>query len=573
MSAAGNGSFDLKHRSRALTEGRDRAAARAYLKGIGYDDEALSKPIIGIANTWIETMPCNFHLRALAKYVKDGIKAAGGTPMEFNTVAISDGITMGTSGMKTSLVSREVVADSIELVTLGHFFDGVIALCACDKTIPGTVMALARLDVPGVMLYGGSIPPGHYRGRDITIMDVFEAVGALAAGKITEQELADIEAAASPGAGACGGQYTANTMAMAFEMMGISPIGPSLAPAQDATKADHAYAAGELIMDVLRRGQRPSDLITRESLENAILAVAASGGSTNGVLHLLAVAREAGVPLDIDDFDRIAESTPSLCDLKPGGRFVATDLHAAGGTAVLASRLKALGLLHADAPTVTGKSIGRHADEANETPGQEVIRPLDDPIKKTGGIAILRGNLAPEGSVVKLSGHERRHHSGPARVFEGEEATMAAVTGGRINPGDVVVIRNEGPAGGPGMREMLAVTAAIVGEGLGDSVALITDGRFSGATRGFMVGHVAPEAVHRGPIAAVREGDTVTIDVDNRRIDIDVSDEEIEQRLADYEPPAPTVTKGVLAKYAAQVSSASEGAITQPAPARTPVAR
>jgi dihydroxy-acid dehydratase len=564
--------FDLKHRSRQLTEGRDRAAARAYLKGIGYDDEALSKPIIGIANTWIETMPCNFHLRALAKYVKDGVKAAGGTPMEFNTVAISDGITMGTSGMKTSLVSREVVADSIELVTLGHFFDGVIALCACDKTIPGTVMALARLDVPGVMLYGGSIPPGHYDGRDITIMDVFEAVGALAAGKITEQELADIEAAASPGAGACGGQYTANTMAMAFEMMGISPIGPSLAPAQDATKADHAYAAGELIMDVLRRGQRPSDLITRESLENAILAVAASGGSTNGVLHLLAVAREMGVPLDIDDFDRIAESTPSLCDLKPGGRFVATDLHAAGGTAVLASRLKELGLLHADAPTVTGKSIGQHADEAVEAPGQEVIRPLDNPIKKTGGIAILRGNLAPEGSVVKLSGHERRHHSGPARVFEGEEATMQAVTSGQINPGDVVVIRNEGPAGGPGMREMLAVTAAIVGEGLGDSVALITDGRFSGATRGFMVGHVAPEAVHRGPIAAVREGDTVTIDVDNRRIDIDVSDEEIEARLAAYEPPPPTVTRGVLAKYAAQVSSASEGAITQPVPARTTVA-
>ena len=564
MSAAGNGHFDLKHRSRALTEGRDRAAARAYLKGIGYDDEALSKPIIGVANTWIETMPCNFHLRALAKHVKDGIKAAGGTPMEFNTVAISDGITMGTSGMKTSLVSREVVADSIELVTLGHFFDGVIALCACDKTIPGTVMALARLDVPGVMLYGGSIPPGHYKGRDITIMDVFEAVGANAAGKITDQDLADIEAAASPGAGACGGQYTANTMAMAFEMMGISPIGPSLAPAQDATKADHAYAAGELIMDVLRRGQKPSDLITRDSLENAILAVAASGGSTNGVLHLLAVAREMGVPLDIDDFDRIAESTPSLCDLKPGGRFVATDLHAAGGTAVLAKRLKDLGLLHEDAPTVTGKSIGQHADEADEAPGQEVIRPLDNPIKKTGGIAILRGNLAPEGSVVKLSGHERRLHSGPARVFEGEEATMAAVTSGQINPGDVVVIRNEGPAGGPGMREMLAVTAAIVGEGLGDSVALITDGRFSGATRGFMAGHVAPEAVHGGPIAAVREGDTVTIDVDNRRIDIDISDEEIEARLADYEPPAPSVTRGVLAKYAAQVSSASEGAITTP---------
>ena len=573
MSAAGNGHFDLKHRSRALTEGRDRAAARAYLKGIGYDDEALSKPIIGVANTWIETMPCNFHLRALAKHVKDGIKAAGGTPMEFNTVAISDGITMGTSGMKTSLVSREVVADSIELVTLGHFFDGVIALCACDKTIPGTVMALARLDVPGVMLYGGSIPPGHYKGRDITIMDVFEAVGANAAGKITDQDLADIEAAASPGAGACGGQYTANTMAMAFEMMGVSPIGPSLAPAQDATKADHAYAAGELIVDVLRRGQRPSDLITRESLENAILAVAASGGSTNGVLHLLAVAREMGVPLDIDDFDRIAESTPSLCDLKPGGRFVATDLHAAGGTAVLAKRLKDLGLLHENAPTVTGKSIGQHADEADEAPGQEVIRPLDNPIKKTGGIAILRGNLAPEGSVVKLSGHERRLHSGPARVFEGEEATMAAVTSGQINPGDVVVIRNEGPAGGPGMREMLAVTAAIVGEGLGDSVALITDGRFSGATRGFMVGHVAPEAVHGGPIAAVREGDTVTIDVDNRRLDIDISDVELETRLAGYEPPAPSVTRGVLAKYAAQVSSASEGAITQPGNIRQPVAR
>src|SRR3954468_2943239 len=553
---------DLKHNSRALTEGRDRAAARAYLKGIGYDDEALSKPIIGVANTWIETMPCNFHLRALAKFVKDGIKAAGGTPMEFNTVAISDGITMGTSGMKTSLVSREVVADSIELVTLGHFFDAVICLCACDKTIPGTVMALARLDVPGLMLYGGSIPPGHYQGKDITIMDVFEAVGANAAGKITDSELADIEAAASPGAGACGGQFTANTMAMAFEMMGISPIGPSLAPAQDATKTDHAYAAGQLVMDVLRRGQKPSDLITRESLENAILGVAASGGSTNGVLHLLAVAREAGVPLDIDDFDRLAESTPTFCDLKPGGRFVATDLHAAGGTAVLAKRLKDLGLLHADAPTVTGKSIGRHADEAQEAPGQEVIRATDNPLKKTGGIAILRGNLAPEGSVVKLSGHERRHHSGPARVFEGEEATMQAVTSGQINPGDVVVIRNEGPAGGPGMREMLAVTAAIVGEGLGDTVALITDGRFSGATRGFMVGHVAPEAVHGGPIAAIRDGDTIVIDVASRRLDVELAEEEIDARVAAYDVPPPTAANGVLGKYAKLVSSASLGAVT-----------
>ncbi|HWK26801.1 MAG TPA: dihydroxy-acid dehydratase [Solirubrobacter sp.] len=564
MSAAGNGHFDLKHRSRALTEGRDRAAARAFLKGIGYDEEALAKPIIGVANTWIETMPCNFHLRALAKHVKEGIKAAGGTPMEFNTIAISDGITMGTAGMKTSLVSREVVADSIELVSLGHYFDAVIALCACDKTIPGTVMALARLDVPGLMLYGGSIPPGRYQGHDITIMDVFEAVGANAAGKITDQELADIEAAASPGAGACGGQYTANTMAMAFEMLGISPIGPSLVPAQDATKPQVAYAAGELILDVLKRNQRPSDLITRESLENAILAVAASGGSTNGVLHLLAVAREAGVPLDIDDFDRLAESTPTFCDLKPGGRYVATDLHAAGGTAVLAKRLKDLHLLHEQAPTVTGKTIGQHADEARETPGQDVIRPIDDPVKRTGGIAILRGNLAPAGSVVKLSGHERRHHSGPARVFEGEEATMRAVTGGEINPGDVVVIRNEGPAGGPGMREMLSVTAAIVGEGLGDSVALITDGRFSGATRGFMVGHVAPEAVHGGPIAIVQEGETITIDVDARRLDVDVDDEEIARRLAAYEPPAPAATQGVLAKYAALVRSASEGAITRP---------
>src|SRR6478752_805224 len=529
-----NVEFDLKHRSRALTEGPSRAAARAQLKGIGYDDEALSKPIIGVASTWIETMPCNFHLRALAAKVKEGIRDAGGTPMELNTIAISDGITMGTTGMKTSLVSREIIADSIELVARGHFFDAVIALSGCDKTIPGTVMALARLNVPAVMLYGGSIPPGRFKGRDITIMDVFEAVGALSAGKITEDDLAEIEAKASPGAGACGGQYTANTMAMAFEMLGISPIGPSLVPAQDATKSQVAYAAGELVMDVLKRGQKPSDLITKESLENAILAVAASGGSTNGVLHLLAVAREAGVALDIDDFDRVAESTPSLCDLKPGGRFVATDLHAAGGTAVLAKRLKELGLLHEDAPTVTGKTIGQEADDADEAPGQEVIRPLDNPIKKTGGLAILRGNLAPEGSVVKLSGHERRLHSGPARVFEGEEATMAAVTSGQINPGDVVVIRNEGPAGGPGMREMLAVTGAIVGEGLGDSVALLTDGRFSGATRGFMAGHIAPEAVHKGPIAAVQEGDTITIDVDQRRIDLDVPDAEIEQRLADY---------------------------------------
>jgi dihydroxy-acid dehydratase len=558
--------LDPKHNSRALTEGPQRAAARAYLHGIGFDAEALSKPIIGVASTWIETMPCNFHLRALAAKVKEGIRAAGGTPMEFNTVAISDGITMGTSGMRTSLVSREVIADSIELVTRGHLFDGVIALSGCDKTIPGTVMALARLDVPSVMLYGGSIPPGRFKGQDITIMEVFEAVGAHAAGKIDDEELAAIEQAASPGVGACGGQFTANTMAMAFEIMGISPIGASLVPAQDATKADAAYAAGQLVMDVLARGQRPSDVITRESLENAIAAVAMSGGSTNAVLHLLAVAREAGIELSIDDFDRIASRTPMLCDLKPGGRFVATDLHAAGGCAVVAQRLKDAGLLHADAPTVTGKTIGEHAAEAQETPGQEVVRPLEEPIKPTGGLAILRGNLAPEGSVVKLSGHERILHTGPARVFDGEEAAMAAVTDGRIEPGDVVVIRNEGPAGGPGMREMLAVTAAIQGQGLGESVALLTDGRFSGATRGFMAGHIAPEALHGGPIAAVRDGDTITIDVEARRIDVDLSDEEIQRRVAEYEPPQPAADarRGVLGKYAKLVSSASEGAVTRP---------
>jgi dihydroxy-acid dehydratase len=555
--------LDPKHNSRALTEGPERAAARAYLHGIGFDAEALSKPIIGVASTWIETMPCNFHLRALAAKVKDGIRAAGGTPMEFNTVAISDGITMGTRGMRTSLVSREVIADSIELVTRGHAFDAVIALSGCDKTIPGTVMALARLDVPGVMLYGGSIPPGRFEGRDVSIMDVFEAVGAHAAGTIDDERLRAIEEAASPGVGACGGQFTANTMAMAFEMMGISPIGPSLVPAQDPTKAAVAEAAGALVMDVLARGVRPRELITRESLENAIMAVAASGGSTNGVLHLLAVAREMGVELSIDDFDEIAERTPTLCDLKPGGRFLATDLHAAGGTAVLAKRLVEAGLLHAGAPTVTGRTIGEHAAEAREAGGQEVIRPLADPVKPTGGLAILRGNVAPEGSVVKLSGHERRHHEGPARVFEGEEAAMKAVTAGTIQAGDVVVIRNEGPVAGPGMREMLAVTAAIVGEGLGESVALLTDGRFSGATRGFMAGHIAPEAALGGPIAAIRDGDTITIDVPGRRIDVGLDDDEIARRVAAYTAPDNGVETGVLSKYAKLVSSASEGAVTR----------
>jgi dihydroxy-acid dehydratase len=555
--------LDPKHNSRALTEGPARAAARAYLKGIGFDDEALSKPIVGVASTWTETMPCNFNHRALAAKVKEGIRAAGGTPMEFNTIAISDGITMGTSGMKTSLVSREVIADSIELVARGHLFDAVVALSGCDKTIPGTVMALARLDVPSLMLYSGSIPPGRYNGQDVTIQEVFEAIGAHAAGKITDEELTALEDVASPGAGACGGQFTANTMAMAFQMLGISPMGPSDIPAQDQNKAQAAYDAGVMVMDVLARGQRPSEIITRDALENAIAAIAMSGGSTNGVLHLLAVAREAGLELSIDDFDRIAARTPMLCDLKPGGRYVATDMHAAGGTAVVASRLLEAGLLHEDAATVHGTTIGELARAAEETPGQPVVRPLSDPIKPTGGLAILRGNLAPEGSVVKLSGHERTHHQGPARVFDGEEAAMAAVTTGEIAAGDVVVIRNEGPAGGPGMREMLAVTAAIVGEGLGDSVALLTDGRFSGATRGFMAGHIAPEAVHGGPIAALQDGDTITIDVTNRRIDVDLSDEQIAARVQGYRPPEPPPGNGVLAKYAKLVSSASEGAVTR----------
>jgi dihydroxy-acid dehydratase len=555
--------LDPKHNSRALLEGPSRAAARAQLKGIGFDDEALAKPIIGVATTWTETMPCNFHHRALAAKVKEGIKAAGGTPMEFNTIAISDGITMGSSGMKASLISREVIADSIELVARGHLFDAVIAISGCDKTIPGTVMALARLDLPGVMLYGGSIPAGTFQGKTVTVQEVFEAIGAHAAGKMTDAELHELEGLASPGAGACGGQFTANTMAMAFQLLGISPMGPSDVPAQDQSKAQAAFEAGELVMDVLARGQRPSEIITKDALENAIAGVAMSGGSTNAVLHLLAVAREAGVELSIDDFDRIASQTPLLCDLKPFGRFVATDMHAAGGTALVASRLAEIGMLHEDAITVTGKTIGEHARAADEAPGQEVVRPLSDPLKATGGIAILRGNLAPEGSVVKLSGHERVHHEGPARVFDGEEAAMAAVTNGEITEGDVVVIRNEGPAGGPGMREMLAVTAAIVGEGLGESVALLTDGRFSGATHGFMAGHIAPEAVHGGPIAALRDGDRITIDVTNRRIDVNLSGDEIAARLREYQPPAPSYTNGVMGKYAKLVSSASEGAVTR----------
>ena len=557
--------FDVKHRSRALTEGPARAAARAYLHGIGYSAEDLAKPIVGVAHSWIETMPCNFNNRVLAARVKDGIRAAGGTPMELNTIAISDGITMGTSGMRASLVSRELIADSIELVASAHHFDALVVISGCDKTIPGTVMALARLDIPGLMLYGGSIRPGRYRGAEVTIQQVFEAVGAFAAGKITEDELHELEEVASPGAGACGGQFTANTMAMAFEVLGISPAGSSMVPAEDGGKLDVARRCGELAMDVLRRGQRPSDVITKPALVNAIAAVAMSGGSTNAVLHLLAVAQEVGVPLAIDEFDPISERTPLLCDLQPGGRYAATDLYEAGGVPLVLKRLAEAGSLNRDAITVTGRTIGEHADEAQETAGQDVVRPLADPLKATGGFAILRGNVSPDGCVVKLAGHERRHHVGPARVFDGEEAAMAAVIDHEIQAGDVIVIRNEGPAGGPGMREMLAVTAAIQGEGLGESVALITDGRFSGATHGFMAAHVAPEAVKGGPIGALRDGDEMTIDVDSRRIDVALSDVQIAERLRDYRP-APRADEHVdvaIQKYAKLVGSAAEGAITR----------
>ncbi|HWD65590.1 MAG TPA: dihydroxy-acid dehydratase [Solirubrobacteraceae bacterium] len=556
-------STDLKHRSRLLTEGPARAAARSYLKGIGYDDEALSKPLIAVANTWIETMPCNFHLRALGAKVKEGIRAAGGTPMELNTIAISDGITMGLPGMRASLASRELIADSIELVVDAHQFDAVVAISGCDKTIPATVMALCRLDIPSVMLYGGSIMPGHYQGQRVTIQEVFEAVGAHSAGRIGDEELAAIEEAASPGAGACGGQFTANTMAMAFEVLGISPSGFSMVPATNGHKPEVAEETGRLIMDVLRRGVRPSDLITRGALENAIAAIAMSGGSTNGVLHLLAVAQEMGVPLDIDDFDRISSRTPLVCDLKPFGEYVAPDLYEAGGVPVLLKRLKEAGLLNESERTVTGQTVGELADQAQEAPDQRVVRSLDEPLAPEGGLAILRGNVAPEGCVVKLAGHERRLHTGPARVFEDEESAMAAVTSGEIRTGDVVVIRNEGPAGGPGMREMLAVTAAINGAGLGHEVALITDGRFSGATHGFMAAHVAPEAVRGGPIGAIHAGDEITIDVGARRIDVALSDQEIQNRLAAYEPPVKPSPGVALGKYAKLVSSASVGAIAR----------
>jgi dihydroxy-acid dehydratase len=557
--------FDVRHRSRTLTEGPERAAARAYLHGIGYSAEDLAKPIVGVAHSWIETMPCNFNNRVLAAKVKEGIRAAGGTPMELNTIAISDGITMGRPGMRASLVSRELIADSIELVASAHQFDAIVTISGCDKTIPGTVMALARLDIPGLMLYGGSIKPGFYKGAEVTIQQVFEAVGAYAAGKISEQELHELEEVASPGAGACGGQFTANTMAMAFEALGISPAGSSMVPAEDGRKLEVARQCGEMVMEVLAADRRPSQVITKPALENAIAAVAISGGSTNGVLHLLAVANEMGVPLSIAEFDAISERTPLLCDLQPGGRYAAVDLYEAGGVPLVLSRMAQAGVLNGDALTVTGASIGEHAAQASETEGQDVVRPLSAPLKPTGGFAILRGNVAPDGCVVKLAGHERRLHSGPARVFDGEEAAMRAVLAREIREGDVVVIRGEGPAGGPGMREMLAVTAALVGEGLGESIALITDGRFSGATHGFMAAHVAPEAVRGGPIGALRDGDQVTVDVDARRIDVALSDEVIAQRLLTYAPPVrePGSIEVAIEKYAKLVGSAAQGAITR----------
>ncbi len=555
---------DTRHKSRTILEGRDRAGARSMLKAIGFDDEDLAKPIVGVAHTWIETMPCNFNQRRLAERVKEGVREAGGTPMELNTVSISDGVTMGTEGMKTSLISREVIADSIELVGRGHMFDALVCLVGCDKTIPAGAMALIRLGIPGVVVYGGSIAPGRFHDRDVTIQDVYEAIGARAVGKMSEEDFKEMEDHACPGAGACGGQYTANTMALALQFLGLSPMGSADPPANDPRKDDVCVEAGRLVMELLDRGLKPADVLTRASFENAIAAVAATGGSTNAVLHLLALAREANVPLDIDDFDRVSERTPIIADLKPGGRYTAVDLDKAGGTRFVGRRLVEAGLVDGSQLTPTGRTMAEEVEGAEEAPGQDVVVPVESPLNETGGLVILKGNLAPEGCVVKVAGYTRLEHTGPARVFDSEEEAMEAVQAGLISAGDVVVIRYEGPRGGPGMREMLGVTAALVGQGLGESVALLTDGRFSGATRGLMAGHVAPEAAHRGPIAALREGDTVTFDIENRTLSMDLSSEEIEERLKDWTDPQPRYETGVFAKYAALVSSASEGAVTSP---------
>ncbi|MPZ68446.1 MAG: dihydroxy-acid dehydratase [Actinobacteria bacterium] len=553
-----------KRKSAVLTDGADRAPGRAMLKAVGYTDDDLAKPLIGVATTWIETMPCNLNQRELAVKVKQGIRAAGGTPVEFNTISVSDGVSMGTEGMRASLVSREVIADSIELVTRGHLFDGLVCLVGCDKTIPAAIMALCRLDLPGLVLYNGSIAPGRWRNRDVTVQDVFEAVGQHAAGTLSAEDLHDLEDKACPGAGACGGQFTANTMAMAADFLGISPPVLSGIPATDGAKPAAAEEAGKMAVEMVKADRRTSSIVTKDAIENAIASVAASGGSTNGVLHLLAIAREMGIELSIDDFGAIADRTPTVADLKPGGRYVATDLHRAGGSALVMRELKKAGLLHADALTVDGRTIGEVADAVKETEGQDVVLPIEAPLKPTGGLAILRGNLSPEGCVVKLSGHERKFHRGPARVFDSEEACFEAVQKQTLNEDDVIVIRYEGPSGGPGMREMLGVTAAIVGQGLGDKVALITDGRFSGATHGLMVGHIAPEAARGGPIAALKNGDVIEIDVDARELRVVLEDDEIAKRLADWNAPSPRYATGVFAKYAASVSSASEGAITSP---------
>jgi dihydroxy-acid dehydratase len=553
---------DLKRRSSVITDGPDRAPSRAMLKAVGFSDDDLRRPIIGVANTWIEIGPCNYHLRRLAAKVKEGIRAAGGTPMEFNTVSISDGISMGAEGMKCSLISREVIADSIELVARGNHFDGLVCLSGCDKTNPGVVMALARLDIPGLALYGGSIAPGHLGEKDLTIQDVFEAVGAFASKRIDAEQFLAVENAACPGAGACGGQFTANTMSTVMEFLGISPMGSNGIPATAAEKDEAAFSAGKLVMELLKADLRPSRIITREAIENAIASVAATGGSTNAVLHLLAIAREAGVDLTIDDFDRISEQTPLIADLKPGGRFVANDLYKAGGIQLVAKRLLDAGLIHGDALTVLGKTIAEAAQMTKETPGQEVVRPMSRPLKKTGGLVILKGNLAPEGCVVKVAGHERMIHKGPARVFDREEDAFQAVQAGKIKDNDVVVIRYEGPKGGPGMREMLSPTSAIAGRGLADQVALITDGRFSGGSRGFVVGHIAPEAAVGGPIGLVRDGDAITIDAQTREMRVDVPAETLAQRRSEWRAPEPYARKGVLAKYARVVSSASRGAVT-----------